>query len=294
MTGKTNPPPKTIDGKIRNKQDSINYLKDENRRLGNEIGVLFDEREALKVRRDTTKNLTEKPGLQTQIDAKLTEMNAKEKQQGKNRSKITKLEGEISDLEAQKGGEPLDTEYNQQQVPQKTPFDHPKRGGPESITENTGNRYDGSRNNTEVGEPERRFPLSQTTYPIQSSIEQPANGTQFVTPLQTNDTTPILTTNNRGLPPLVRLDGQSLKPEENMYPAMAYRENVHQAWPEEAINLAAKRYPDLPKKVAASRELVPDSPDDLHDPDYYPLPDNPTFKDQFYHGVWREKKQGKL
>ena len=98
----------------------------------------------------------------------------------------------------------------------------------------------------------------------------------------------------QGLPPLVRLDGQPLKPAENMYPAMAYRENEHQPWPEEAIKLAAKRYPDLPKQVAASRELVPDSPDDLHDPDYYPLPDNPTFKDQFYHGVWREKKQGKL
>jgi hypothetical protein len=98
--------------------------------------------------------------------------------------------------------------------------------------------------------------------------------------------------NAQGLPPLVRLDGQPLKPGENMYPAMAYRENEHQAWPQEAIDLATKKYPELPKQIEASRALVPDHPDDLLDPDYFPLPENPTLKDQLYHGIWKEKKQG--
>ena len=167
MTGKTNPPPKTIDGKIRNKQDSINYLKDENRRLGNEIGVLFDEREALKVRRDTTKNLTEKPGLQTQIDAKLTEMNTKEKQQGENRSKITKLEGEISDLEAQKGGEPLDTEFDPQRLPQNGPFDHLKNSVARQMGDRDVNQYETRLKGLETASPERRLPLSEG---VQNSV----------------------------------------------------------------------------------------------------------------------------
>jgi hypothetical protein len=96
------------------------------------------------------------------------------------------------------------------------------------------------------------------------------------------------------LPLLVRLDGQPLKPAENMYPAMAYRVNKHEPWSDEAISLATKKYPDLPKQVEASRQLVPDSPLDLQDPDYYPLPDNPTFKDQYFHSKWRNKKQGQL
>jgi hypothetical protein len=144
---------------------------------------------------------------------------------------------------------------------------------------------------TDAGSVSKEPPLN-----VLSSSTLNLGNPQVLNKIDGNDHLPTEVSDDRSnlLPPLVRLDGQPLKPAENMYPAMAYRENEHQSWPEEAIKLAAKRYPDLPKQVAASRELVPDSPDDLQDPDYYPMPDNPTFKDQFYHGVWREKKQGKL
>ena len=96
------------------------------------------------------------------------------------------------------------------------------------------------------------------------------------------------------LPPLVRRDGRPPKPAEAMYPAMAYKVNVHEPWPEEAIQLATKKYPALPQQIAVSQELVPDHPDDLNDPDYFELPDNPTLKDMYRHAAWKEKKQGGL
>lgn|GEM_PF-3343436 len=96
------------------------------------------------------------------------------------------------------------------------------------------------------------------------------------------------------LPPLVRLDGRTLKAPEARYPAMSYRENEHETWPDWAIERATKRYPDLPKKIEESRQLVPDSPQDLTDPDYFELPENPTFKDLFSHGKWKQKKYGQL
>ena len=98
----------------------------------------------------------------------------------------------------------------------------------------------------------------------------------------------------RGLPPLVRLDGQPLKLSEKLYPAMAYKENVYEAWPEEAITKATKRYPELPRQIEESRQLVPDHPDDLLDPDYFEEPENPTLKDLYRASVWKQKKQGKL
>jgi hypothetical protein len=110
---------------------------------------------------------------------------------------------------------------------------------------------------------------------------------------------PISNSTNRNkeideLPPLIRLDQQPLKLAEKMYPGMAYRENVHEVWPSEAIEQATKKYPDLPKQIADSQMLPPDSPEDLLDEDYFFLPDNPTFKDQYRHSVWKEKKYGKL
>ena len=134
-----------------------------------------------------------------------------------------------------------------------------------------------------IGSIENRFNNIAAVEPVAVAPVQ-----AVVSPLQSGSL------NAQGLPPLVRLDGQPLKPEENMYPAMAYRENEHQAWPQEAIDLATKKYPDLPKQIEASRTLVPDHPDDLLDPDYFPLPENPTLKDQLYHGIWKEKKQGIL
>jgi hypothetical protein len=106
------------------------------------------------------------------------------------------------------------------------------------------------------------------------------------------DPFPDRANNDAALPPLVRLDGQKLKPPESMYPAMSYRENEHEVWPDWAIERASKRYPDLPKQIEASRQLVPDRPEDLDDPDYFELPDNPTFKDMYRHGKWKEKKYG--
>jgi hypothetical protein len=96
------------------------------------------------------------------------------------------------------------------------------------------------------------------------------------------------------LPPLVRRDRQPLVLSEKMYPAMAYKENVYETWPDEAIEVATRKFPDLPQQIAESQQLPLDSPDDLLDPDYFQLPENPTFKDQFKHGVWRQKKYGKL
>jgi hypothetical protein len=100
--------------------------------------------------------------------------------------------------------------------------------------------------------------------------------------------------NKSDLPPLIRLDGQKLKKSEAVYPSLAYRENVHQAWPEWAIENVAKRYPNQPAKIEASRHLVPDNPLDLQDPDYFDLPENPTFMDQHRHGIWQNKKRGGL
>ena len=108
------------------------------------------------------------------------------------------------------------------------------------------------------------------------------------------DPDPSRHNNDAALPPLVRLDGRTLKAPENRYPAMSYRENEHETWPDWAIERATKRYPDLPKKIEESRQLVPDSPQDLTDPDYFELPENPTFKDLFSHGKWKQKKYGQL
>jgi hypothetical protein len=134
-----------------------------------------------------------------------------------------------------------------------------------------------------IGSIENRFNNIGAAEPVAAAPVQAA-----VNPMQSGSL------NAQGLPPLVRLDGQPLKPAENMYPAMAYRENEHQVWPQEAIDLASKKYPELPKQIEASRALVPDHPDDLLDPDYFPLPENPTLKDQLYHGIWKQKKQGGL
>ena len=103
-----------------------------------------------------------------------------------------------------------------------------------------------------------------------------------------------MTPGAKDLPPLVRLDQQPLKLSEKMYPVMAYKENVYEAWPEEAIAVAAKRYPELPRQIEESRQLVPDHPDDLLDPDYFEEPENPTFKDLYRASVWKQKKHGKL
>jgi hypothetical protein len=105
---------------------------------------------------------------------------------------------------------------------------------------------------------------------------------------------PSMTPGAKELPPLVRLDQQPLKLSEKLYPVMAYKENVYEAWPEEAIAQATKRYPELPRQIEESRQLVPDHPDDLLDPDYFEEPENPTFKDLYRAGVWKQKKQGKL
>ena len=110
----------------------------------------------------------------------------------------------------------------------------------------------------------------------------------------TNTLYPSMTPGAKDLPPLVRLDQQPLKLSEKMYPIMAYKENVYEAWPEEAIAQATERYPELPRQIEESRQLVPDHPDDLLDPDYFEEPENPTLKDLYRASVWKQKKQGKL
>jgi hypothetical protein len=97
---------------------------------------------------------------------------------------------------------------------------------------------------------------------------------------------------SNGLPPLIRRDGQKLKKPELLYPALSYQENVHEIWPAEAIEQATKLYPDMPERIEASRQLVPDNPEDLLDPDYFEMPENPRLKDLALHSIWQNKKQG--
>ena len=96
------------------------------------------------------------------------------------------------------------------------------------------------------------------------------------------------------LPTLVRLDQQPLHLSEKMYPAMAYKENVYEPWAAETVELATKKYPELTQQIADSQQLPKDHPDDLADPDYFQLPENPTLMDQLKNGIWKEKKYGKL
>jgi hypothetical protein len=96
------------------------------------------------------------------------------------------------------------------------------------------------------------------------------------------------------LPTLVRLDQQPLHLSEKLYPAMAYKENVYEPWAADTIELATKKFPQLPQQIADSQQLPKDHPDDLADPDYFQLPENPTLMDQLKNGIWKEKKYGKL
>jgi hypothetical protein len=96
------------------------------------------------------------------------------------------------------------------------------------------------------------------------------------------------------LPTLVRLDQQPLHLSEKMYPAMAYKENVYEPWAADTIELATKKYPQLTQQIEDSQQLPKDHPDDLADPDYFQLPENPTLMDQLKSGIWKEKKYGKL
>jgi hypothetical protein len=129
-------------------------------------------------------------------------------------------------------------------------------------------------------------PIAPVVAPVVPTYEAPQ--TTAMPPAQY--TLPTSSTGKPQLPPLVRLDGQPLVLSEKIYPAMAYKENEHEVWPDEAIALATQKYPELPKQIADSQTMVPDRPEDLDDPDYYPMPENPRFKDLFYNGVWKDKK----
>lgn len=58
------------------------------------------------------------------------------------------------------------------------------------------------------------------------------------------------------LPPLVRRDGQELTAPEMSYPAMGYDEDIYEPWPDEAVAVAIKKYPDLVKKESVARRLA--------------------------------------
>jgi hypothetical protein len=89
---------------------------------------------------------------------------------------------------------------------------------------------------------------------------------------------------------LVRRDGQKLKPHEALYPGMAYDEYVHQPLSDAAEQQARSLYPDFPKPRPEHLPPVYDKPEDLQDPDYFDLPDNPTLLDPGHHGRWLRKK----
>ena len=132
----------------------------------------------------------------------------------------------------------------------------------------------------------RPDPIAPVAAPVVPAYEAPQS--TAIPPAQF--TLPTSANGKPQLPPLVRLDGQSLDLGEKIYPAMAYKENVHEVWPDEAIALATQKFPKLPEQIAVSQTMVPDRPEDLDDPDYYPLPENPRFKDLFYNSVWKDKK----
>jgi hypothetical protein len=92
---------------------------------------------------------------------------------------------------------------------------------------------------------------------------------------------------------LVRRDGQKLKPHEALYPGMAYDEYVHQPLSDAAEQQAKSLYPDFPKPRPEHLPPVYDKPEDLQDPDYFDLPDNPTLLDPGHHGRWLRKKARK-
>jgi hypothetical protein len=92
------------------------------------------------------------------------------------------------------------------------------------------------------------------------------------------------------VPSLVRLDQQPLSLAEKMYPEMGYDEHVYESWSDEVKQQVQKKHPGFANQQAAIQPRLPDTPEDVLDPDYYPLPENPRFKDLYYHGVWKEKK----
>jgi hypothetical protein len=273
MAGKTNPSPMTIEEKIQIRKDRITYLEGENLRLGREASTFMDERDALEIKRDNERNVNKRIEYSNQMQEKLDSANKKEGKIKNNKDTITRLESEITDLEQKKVDQDLDGGEEEYRKPNNAPFNKLNEGKMvnQDRRQSAGGRLPGAQYS------EKLFELSRfPEYAKSVNAEQP------VSPQTTATESP----------PLVRLDGQKLRTPEMLYPEMSYRENVHQAWPAEAIEVATKKYPDLPKWVEESRQLVPDSPADLQDPDYYALPDNPTFLDQFYHGRWQDKKQG--
>ena len=53
------------------------------------------------------------------------------------------------------------------------------------------------------------------------------------------------------LPQLVRRDGNPLEPGEGRYPAMAYDEEIHEPWPQDAVERVYELYPQKRKEAMA-------------------------------------------
>ena len=93
------------------------------------------------------------------------------------------------------------------------------------------------------------------------------------------------------LPPLVRRDGQELTAPEMSYPAMGYDEDIYEPWPDEAVAVAIKKYPDLVKTESVARRLAAADPfAQPSDEGEYPLPRNPTMTDLALHHSSKRKK----
>jgi hypothetical protein len=119
--------------------------------------------------------------------------------------------------------------------------------------------------------PRYEEPLAQQGLSIESSPPKTFNGKLAV-------------------PTLVRLDQQPLSLAEKMYPAMGYDDHVYEPWSDEVKQQVQTKNPDFAKQQAAIQPRIPDSPADLDDPDYFPLPENPRFMDLYHHDVWKKKK----
>ena len=62
---------------------------------------------------------------------------------------------------------------------------------------------------------------------------------------------PTTARQQKPLPQLVRRDGNPLQPGEGRYPAMAYDEDVHEPWPQDAVERVYELYPEKRKAAQA-------------------------------------------
>jgi hypothetical protein len=109
---------------------------------------------------------------------------------------------------------------------------------------------------------------------------------------------PGLATNKVDLPPLVRRDRQALSQPESFYPSMAYDEDQHEPWSDEAVVEAVRLYPGLAEKKSVAKRLAGMTATPVQDTvnpwgtaeqEDEPSPGNPTLRGTLRHLASRKK-----